>query len=723
MKTQMRNSSLPFIIIILFVLIPLFLSADPHWEYLNPEPVPGDIIDIDMVDGNTGYFVTDGSIFMKTLDGGRSWNVITIPQSETGIYAVDFIDRSNGWALGGPDPDQNWFTAIHTTEDGGDSWDVFYVGSPQRPAYLTNLLYYEDGSGWACGRTNLDEQLVPAVFVIENEESSAIVLPEGHSSDILDIFFLNRRFGWAVGRHGYMAYSFDGGNTWEAVERLVEYDLNAVHFSDLIYGWAGGGNFNNSVLLRSANGGESWRVIENNPAETRIVGIHAASRQSAIAVSGGWANIQAKILQTRNENNWEARNAERGVYYETLSVNDNGTWIGGKNGFLTTSPDQNEWTPLYANVLPGAVHSVYFLNNWHGWICGSGGSLLSTMDGGETWREIETETQFSLYNVYFSDPDNGWITGQNSREYHTADGGQTWEEIEIGEDDVNLLVFKENSAYATHGVNVSVSHDGGESWNSQAVIEGRETPAAALTVPAPGVAYIASAGDSLRFTDDGGENWRAVETPFSACLSVFFLDVNNGWAVAGIPGGGSRLYRTRDGGGSWQAGTRHGPVPGGLHFFNEDFGWMWENPARILATVNGGETWNDMRLNVNQIIRRLHVEDPFHLWAAGDGGLIARWGDDWVSIPEFGAASPVREFLYSAYPNPTNGMLNISLSVEKPGEYRYALIDAAGKTISEGSKRYIHAGKRNFSLDLEGLSTGTYWLTVNGASRSIVLIK
>jgi photosystem II stability/assembly factor-like uncharacterized protein len=114
-------------------------------------------------------------------------------------------------------------------------------------------------------------------------------------------------------------------------------------------------------------------------------------------------------------------------------------------------------------------------------------------------------------------------------------------------------------------------------------------------------------------TTDGGAHWDNV-TPMSARAGTwitYFLDANNAWLASSLqPGSGSpdfsvAIYRTADGGRSWQqAGDAAADQgwPASMDFVDRDHGWLFMNlgsaagsqGVALYGTANGGTSWTKL---------------------------------------------------------------------------------------------------------------------------------
>jgi hypothetical protein len=102
---------------------------------------------------------------------------------------------------------------------------------------------------------------------------------------------------------------------------------------------------------------------------------------------------------------------------------------------------------------------------------------------------------------------------------------------------------------------------------------------------------------------------------------VQFVDAKNGFAV-GLNG---RILATSDGGATWQ--KRDSGVNDALEsvqFVDAKNGWAVGSNGRILATSDGGATWQKRDSGVSELLQRVYFADAKNGFAVGSNGTILR---------------------------------------------------------------------------------------------------
>ena len=110
-----------------------------------------------------------------------------------------------------------------------------------------------------------------------------------------------------------------------------------------------------------------------------------------------------------------------------------------------------------------------------------------------------------------------------------------------------------------------------------------------------------------------------------AFYSASFPDTLNGWVV----GNDQAVYRTRDGGLSWE----RQPIDAPYHSFwgvcatDEARGWICGTGGSIYSTIDGGGTWSRQTSQARVTLNEICFLDSLTGWVVGDGGLIMRTAD------------------------------------------------------------------------------------------------
>jgi photosystem II stability/assembly factor-like uncharacterized protein len=216
------------------------------------------------------------------------------------------------------------------------------------------------------------------------------------------------------------------------------------------------------------------------------------------------------------------------------------------------------------------------------WASGAGGTYVLTTDGGNHWRAgvVPGAEGLQFRDVHATDSLTAWLLsigfGDTSRVYHTTDGGQHWDMQFINRDpaafyDCFAFWDPRHAIAIGDGVRgrapILLTVDGGVHWEilpieAQPVVDSAEgSPAASGTCVAAqgrGNAWFGTIGSPrgarVFRTTDGGHSWQGSVTPVgnasagSGVASLAFRDASHGFA-----GGGDtqRIARTDDGGRTW----------------------------------------------------------------------------------------------------------------------------------------------------------------------------
>ena len=289
------------------------------------------------------------------------------------------------------------------------------------------------------------------------------------------------------------------------------------------------------------------------------------------------------------------------------------------------------------------------------WASGSKGTFARTVDG-RTWTtaRVKGAEDAEFRSIVAFDRRSATMLaigeGEASRVFRTDDGGVHWALTWTNADPrafYDALAFWDKDHGIAFGDPVDGrfpllrTDDGGRTWTrlvpEMPPTEPGEAAFAAsgraLVLRGSSEAWICTGGGAARVfrSRDRGRTWTVAPTPVqpgaasAGLFGLLFWGVRDGLAVGGdyaadaTPGA---LLRTRDGGRTWSLAFR----PGGLReaALRTRDGLMLVGPSGTDVSKDGGETWTTV---ANPGALHTAANAGGTIWAAGAGGLIARWSD------------------------------------------------------------------------------------------------
>lgn len=300
--------------------------------------------------------------------------------ADAALYAVQFVDAQEGWAVG--DDGVIWHTI-----DGGQTWERQATGTR---ASLRSLCFLDPFTGYVAGTE---------------------VLPDGRTA-------------------GVILYTSDGGLKWQKASVRELPGLFRIKFVDRRNGYvAGSGSaLHPSGVFVTDDGGITWKPL-SGPAESGW--LTADFAEGSLGVLGGKAG---RLATLRPQGLLPAETSvagRRGI--RAVQLVQRQAWAVGEGGLVLHSGGSAglKWSPASVELSPEIArawdfHGVHFVGDY-GWMVGRPGSVvLHTWDRGKSWQVQQTGQPVPLHAVHFVNERQGWAVGDLGTILATSDGGRTW---------------------------------------------------------------------------------------------------------------------------------------------------------------------------------------------------------------------------------------------------------------------------------------------------------
>ncbi len=359
---------------------------------------------------------------------------------------------------------------------------------------------------------------------------------------------------------------------------------------------------------------------------------------------------------------------------------------------------------------------------------GYGGSFFKSTDAGSTWTSVGIGSSDWIYSIHFENEQTGWVAtspGSNTPGdiLKTTDGGKTWTSV----------------------------HD--------------KYQYSSMHWPSAKVGYAGTREGNIVKTINGGKNWTLVNVPTSSNLhKVFFVDESYGFAVDTD----YKLYRTSDGGASWDVFAHKGISAVYFHdksngFCVNDYGEVghstdggvtftyWTSPypeyklhdiafsdaqngvaiggldcntlncvpkPAIFVTHDGGTTWADdtNHPHVGQEIGFYDIDfsPKGAAFIAGSDHIMLRNS----KLTGISSLSDNNDDNLSFYPNPVSSSLNIVAQNNTVIGQEFILTNCLGKTVKSWTM-----DNTTIEIDMKDLAAGIYILVNKSEGVSYKILK
>ncbi|MFK7818784.1 MAG: YCF48-related protein, partial [Planctomycetaceae bacterium] len=284
------------------------------------------------------------------------------------------------------------------------------------------------------------------------------VSPELDDATLNAVFFRSLDDGFAVGVHGAIWQTSDGGQSWNLKTSPVAGLHEAITFVNGKTGWIVGSSTMPTNLLplgyvlRTEDGGETWKLLAGrptvNPASPnaghrylpRLRSVRFFTTKLGFAVGDANRFYPSGVLRTDDGGEtWEPVEGDAGSWRCGWFMNPETGFVAGR--LNTRGTVKGERIEKVAGQLADlrSWRSIQVSSTNPSWMVGDGARVLYSDDGGVNWRQpIKSLPRgirnFSNFNSVAARGANVWIAGSpGSVIWHSANGGQSWEAQQTGQ--------------------------------------------------------------------------------------------------------------------------------------------------------------------------------------------------------------------------------------------------------------------------------------------------
>lgn len=297
-------------------------------------------------------------------------------------------------------------------------------------------------------------------------------------------------------------------------------------------------------------------------------------------------------------------------------------------------------------VVNGDLNAVYLLPGTQKiWVAGAGGRILHSEDGGATWTQqhpAPPKTAAPAASLSL-------VTTAYAAELRPAQSSRKEAPLARVPALGKRQLMEAAAILAKAGLRLGKVTEVSSSAPQGTVL--KQFPAAGQAVSRGSSVAVVIAKGAINRKEKSAPNTKPVEKPTSPkkpaqgkantpppvdpetahLESIFFVNADAGWAV----GAGGTILATRDGGKTWQAQTsgKRASLSSVQFLADGQRGWAVGDGGIILATSNGGENWRQQKNGHRQSLNAVNfLADGQRGWAVGDGGIIlvtSNGGESW----------------------------------------------------------------------------------------------
>lgn len=323
-------------------------------------PNPGGIapVGIVMLSDGTGWAVGARATIWR-WDGG-AWSVETTRQTTNGYWAVDFVSRNDGWAVGAFSSSPPTYGLQHWN---GSAWEVYQ--SSFFPNILVDVDMVSSDAAWAVGTDG----------EIYRWDGNAWTLQANLPTGLNTISMVSATEGWAGGGNtSQAALAHYVGGQWVDYPISAANNIEAIDMVDANEGWAGG----IGMLFNYKNG--TWSRVSSSMS---VYGIYMVDANEGWAVGG-----EGAIWHYQNGTWTQQASPTSAILQSVHMINAEEGWAVGVMPGLGAPPVLLHYSDGNWNLVPQpsgrALGDVFAFDSDEAWAVGTSPGVLLRYGGEPT---------------------------------------------------------------------------------------------------------------------------------------------------------------------------------------------------------------------------------------------------------------------------------------------------------------------------------------------------
>lgn len=333
-----------------------------------------------------------------SLSADAAWHQLQTEPYKGKQDDIHFIDANRGWYVNGAGK-------IFATADGGKTWTL----QLEQPGTFFRTVGFVDADNGFAGNIGID-----------------------YFPGVTDTRPLYR--------------TRDGGKTWKVVESLTGEQVKGLCAIDVLHTpYVNAGKLDNravihaggrvggpAALLRSLDGGDSWKVIDMTPHTAMILDVKFFDAMNGVVFGASDSDVQASYARI-------IRTQDGGVTWKVVYESKRPFEITWKGSFPTA-------TVGYATIQsydPDPASSQRY--------------VVKTTDAGRSWKELPlvNDAKVREFGIGFRDERIGWV-GTSTSGFQTVDGDKSWTPVEMGRAVNKIRVLPTDSGFVAYAIGVDV---------------------------------------------------------------------------------------------------------------------------------------------------------------------------------------------------------------------------------------------------------------------------